>query len=121
MAAKSSTAWHAWVEGVFDDRVNRSRPRALRALAEWAAASVGVNNDVYAGISAGYAAVSRAAESPEATIRAARYAIWHAVTSLRESSPDDIDVWHFELHAAGELIGLRLPDRPHLADLSVAG
>ena len=106
-----STTWHGWVEAVFDDPLNRSRPRALRALAEWAAASVSVNRDVYAGISAGYAAVSHAAESPEATARAARYAIWHAVTSLRESSPDDVDVWHFELHAAGELIGLRLPER----------
>lgn len=120
MVARGSSAWHSWVEAVFDDRVNRSRPRALRALAEWAAASVAVNGDVYAGISAGYAAVSLAAESPESTIRAARYSIWHAVTSLRESSPDDIDVWHFELHAAGELIGLRLPDRPQLQDVSIA-
>ena len=114
MAERGSTAWHAWVEAIFDDPVNRSRPRALRALAEWAAVSVGVHSDVYAGISAGYAAVSRAAESPDATVRAARLTIWHAVTSLRESSPDDIDVWHFELHAAGALIGLRLPDRPAL-------
>ena len=112
MADRGSTAWHAWVEGVFDDQVNRSRPRALRALAEWAATSVAVHGDVHAGISAGYAAVAHAAESPEATVRAARLAIWHAVTSLRESSPDDVDVWHFELHAAGVLIGLRLPDRP---------
>ena len=87
MAGRGSTAWHSWVEAVFDDPVNRSRPRALRALAEWAACSVGVHRDVYAGISAGYAAVSLAAESPEATVRAARLAIWHAVTSLRESSP----------------------------------
>ena len=112
MADRGSTAWHSWVEAVFDDPVNRSRPRALRALSEWAAASVGRHGDVYGGISAGYAAVSRAAESPEATVRAARLAIWHAVTSLRESSPEDLDVWHFELHAAGALIGLRLPDRP---------
>ena len=83
--------------------------------------SVSVHGDVYAGISNGYAAVARAAESPEATAHAARLAIWHAVTSLRQSSPDDVDVWHFELHAAGELIGLRLPDRPHLGDLSIAG
>ena len=121
MATKGSTAWHAWVEGVFDDPINRSRPRALRALAEWAAASVSVHSDVYAGISAGYAAVSRAAESPEATVRAARLAIWHAVTSLRESSPDDLDVWHFELNAAGKLIGLRLPDQPHMSGLAAAG
>ena len=112
MAERGSTAWHSWVEAVFDDKTNRSRPRALRALAEWAAASVSVHSDVYAGISAGYAAVSRAAESPEVTVRAARLAIWHAVTSLRESSADDLDVWHFELHAAGQMIGLRLPDRP---------
>lgn len=105
----TATTWHGWVEAVFDDPQNRSRPRALRALAQWAASSVAVNRDVYAGISAGYAAVSHAAESPEATVKAARYAIWHAVTSLRESSPDDLDVWHFELRAAGELIGLRLP------------
>ena len=51
---------------------------------------------------------------------AARLAIWHAVTSLRETSPDDVDVWHFELHAAGKLIGLRLPARPHLVDLPAA-
>ncbi len=113
MAERGSSAWHSWVVAVFDDPVNRSRPRALRALAEWAAASVAVHSDVYAGISAGYAAVSRAAESPETTAHAARLSIWHAVTSLRESSPEDVDVWHFELHAAGELIGLRLPDRPH--------
>ncbi len=112
MVERGSTAWHSWVEAVFDDPVNRSRPRALRALAEWAAASVAVHGDVYAGISAGYAAVSHASESPEATVRAARLAIWHAVSSLRESSPDDLDVWHFELHAAGDLIGLRRPDRP---------
>ena len=120
MAERGSSAWHAWVLGVFDDPVNRSRPRALRALAEWAASSVAVHSDVYAGISAGYAAVSRAAESPESTAHAARLAIWHAVTSLRQSSPDDLDVWHFELHAAGELIGLRLPDRPQLSDVSIA-
>ncbi len=112
MPERGSTAWHSWVEAVFDDPVNRSRPRALRALAEWAAASVAVHGDVYAGISAGYAAVSHAAESPEATVRAARLAIWHAVSSLRESSPDDLDLWHFELHAAGDLIGLRRPDSP---------
>ncbi len=112
MSERGSTAWHSWVEAVFDDPTNRSRPRALRALSEWAAASVSVHSDVYAGISAGYAAVSRAAESPQATVHAARLAIWHAVTSLRESSPEDVDVWHFELHAAGKLIGLRLPDRP---------
>ena len=109
MTEVGTSTWHGWVEAVFDDPLNRSRPRALRALAEWAASSVAVNQDVYAGISAGYAAVSRAAESPEATVRAARYAIWHAVTSLRQSSPEDLDVWHFELRAAGELIGLRLP------------
>lgn len=120
MADRGSSAWHAWVMAVFEDPINRSRPRALRALAEWAAASVSVHADVYAGISAGYAAVSRAAESPESTAHAARLAIWHAVTSLRQSSPDDVDVWHFELHAAGELIGLRLPDRPHLENVSIA-
>lgn len=121
MAGRGSTAWHSWVESVFDDPVNRCRPRALRALAEWASAAVSVNSDVYAGISAGYAAVSRAAESPEATAHAARLAIWHAVTSLRQSSPDDLDVWHFELHAAGQLIGLRLPGRPQPEGLSLAG
>ena len=68
MAERGSSAWHSWVEAVFDDQVNRSRPRALRALAEWAAASVGVNGDVYAGISAGYAAVSRAADSPSPSV-----------------------------------------------------
>ena len=120
MVTRGSTAWHAWVEAVFDDQVNRSRPRALRALAEWAAVSVANHGDVYSGISAGYAAVSRAAESPEATVRAARLAIWHAVTSLRESSPEDVDVWHFELHAAGKLIGLRLPAQPQASGLAAA-
>ena len=109
MSETGSTVWHSWVEAVFDDPLNRSRPRALRALAEWAAASVAVNQDVYSGLSAGYAAVSRAAESPEATVKAARLAIWHAVSSLREGELGDLDVWHFELRAVGELIGLRLP------------
>ncbi len=121
MVERGSSAWHAWVVAIFEDPINQSRPRVLRALAEWAAASVAVHSDVYAGISAGYAAVSRASESPETTAHAARLAIWHAVTSLRQSSPDDVDVWHFELHAAGELIGLRLPDRPNPEGTSISG
>ncbi len=120
MAERGSSAWHSWVVSIFEDPINRSRPRALRALAEWAAVSVSVHGDVYAGISAGYAAVSRAAESPESTAHAARLAIWHAVTSLRQSSPDDVDVWHFELRAAADLIGVRMPDRLQLSDASIA-
>ncbi len=98
-----------WVDTVFEDDLNRSRPRAVRALAEWAAASVQTHTDVHAGISAGFAAVSRAAESPEATVDAAYLAIGHAVESLKHSGKSDISEWHNSLHEAGELIGLRLP------------
>lgn len=103
-----------WVETVFSDPLNRSRPRAIRALAEWAAASVQTNTDVNAGISAGFAAVSRAADSPEVTIEAAHLAIDHAVLSLKAGAivaQDDWDVaeWHISLQEAGELIGLRVP------------
>ena len=104
-----------WVDTVFADPLNRSRPRAVRALAEWAAASVQTHTDVHAGISAGYAAVSRAAESPEATIEAAHLAIGHAVESLKVGAKADIAEWHAALHEAGELIGLRLPERTNKA------
>ena len=101
--------WDAWVDTLFADPLNRSRPRAIRALSEWAAASVQRNADVHAGISAGYAAVSRGAESPEATIDAAHLSIAHAVKSLRAGAIADMEEWHTALHAAGELIGLRVP------------
>jgi len=109
VVSSHSHGWDIWVDTVLADPLNRSRPRAVRALSEWAAASVQRNNDVHAGISAGFAAVSRAAESPETTIEAAHLAIGHAVMSLQAAAKADMDEWHAALREAAEMIGLRLP------------
>ena len=111
MFEQGSHGWDIWVDTVLADPLNRSRPRAIRALSEWAAASVQKQSDIHASIAAGFAAVSRAAESPEATIEAAHLAIGHAVISLQSSAKSDMEEWHAALREAGELIGLRLPAR----------